>query len=161
MLRAACTSVKFPWSEALRAGLIAVVLVAIGGHAAWSQSTRTVKLIVPVLPGGAPDILARVLAEQFGHTPGQAMVVENRPGASSVIGSEAVVRAEPDGKTLLMTTAQLIINPHLRTVGYDPLTSFEPICAPATAPTLIAVNSASPYRTLADLVGRRAPGPAR
>jgi tripartite-type tricarboxylate transporter receptor subunit TctC len=139
---------------------VAAMLVTMSGRGAWSQTPRTVKLIVPVVPGGAPDILARVLSEHFGRTPGQTMVVENRPGASAVIGTEAVARAAPDGGTLLMSTAQLVINPHLRKLSFDPLTDLEPICDAATAPTLVAVNSASPYRTLADLLdaARSRPG---
>lgn len=81
------------------------------------------------------------------------MVVENRTGASGVIGTEAVSRAAPDGGTLLiMTNAFFLINPYLRKVNYDSVTSFEPICLLATSPEVIAVNSASPYRTLPDLL---------
>jgi tripartite-type tricarboxylate transporter receptor subunit TctC len=91
---------------------------------------------------------------------GLTMVIENRPGAGSIIGTEAVSHAAPDGNTLLMGTSTLVINPHLRKVNYDPVTSFEPICYLVNAPTVIVVNSASPYRTLADLLdaARAKPG---
>ena len=87
-------------------------------------------------------------------------IVENRPGAGALIGYEAVSRAVPDGNTLLINAPSFVINPHLRKVSYDPLTGFEPICYLVRLPLVIAVNSASPYRTLADLLteARAKPG---
>jgi tripartite-type tricarboxylate transporter receptor subunit TctC len=84
-------------------------------------------------------------------------VVENRPGAGEVIGTESVARAPADGNTVLFAANPFVINPNLRKVNYDPLTSFEPICLLVRAPTLIVVNSAAPYRTLKEyLDGARA-----
>jgi len=127
---------------------------------ATSQTGRTIKLVVPAPAGGAGDILARQLAERIGQAHGVSMVIENRPGAGTVIGTEAVARAAPDGNTLLTTAPYLVIAPHLRKLNYDPLTSFEPICHLVSSPGVIVVNSASPYRTLADLVevARAKPG---
>jgi tripartite-type tricarboxylate transporter receptor subunit TctC len=101
-----------------------------------------------------------LLAEQIGRTQGPAIVVENRPGGGTAIGTEAVSRAAPDGSTLLINSPEFVINPHLRKSNYDPLTSFEPICHLVNSPTVIVVNSASPYRTLADLLdaARAKPG---
>jgi tripartite-type tricarboxylate transporter receptor subunit TctC len=91
---------------------------------------------------------------------GPTIVVENRPGAGSVVGTDAVSRAAPDGNTVLLYSKESVINPHLHKVNYDPLTSFEPICRLVTSPTVYSVNSASPYRTLADLIeaARAKPG---
>jgi len=77
-----------------------------------------------------------------------------------VIGAEVVARAPPDGSTLLIAATSILISPHLQKVNYDPLTSFEPICELADVPTVIVVNNASPYRTLADLLSaaRAKPG---
>jgi tripartite-type tricarboxylate transporter receptor subunit TctC len=110
------------------AAAVAVVSVAVTGHGAWSQTTRTIKVVVPVQPGGSADFLARVLGEEIGRAQGPTMVIENRPGAGQIIGIEAVSRAAPDGNTLLITSPTSVINPHLRKVNYDPVTSFEPIC---------------------------------
>jgi tripartite-type tricarboxylate transporter receptor subunit TctC len=89
-------------------------------------------------------------------------VIENRTGAGSIVGTEAVSHAAPDGNTLPLDTPNLIISPHMRKVNYDPLTSFEPICDLAHAPTIIAVNNSAPYRTLADLLNAaRAFAPSR
>jgi tripartite-type tricarboxylate transporter receptor subunit TctC len=140
--------------------VLTVILVTLSGHGAWSQTARTIKIVVPVPPGASSDVLARLLGQQIGRAQGPTMVIENRPGAGSIIGTEAVSRAAPDGNTLLVNTPNLIISPHLRKVNYDPLTSFEPICDLAHAPNFIVVNSASPYRTLADLLkaARAKPG---
>jgi len=89
----------------------AVILVALSGGVAWSQAARTIKVVVPVAPGGVYDFVARLLAEQIGRTPAMRMVIENRPGAGGGIGTEAVSRAAPDGNTLLITGTELVINP--------------------------------------------------
>ena len=129
------------------------------GQSAWSQ-TQSIKIIVPFAAGGAADFLARVVAEQFGRMRGPTIVVENRPGAGSAIGAEAASRAAPDGSTLLLNTKESIIIPHLRKVSYDPLTSFASICLLVSSPTVISVNAASPYRTLADLLDAARARPA-
>jgi tripartite-type tricarboxylate transporter receptor subunit TctC len=136
----------------LAAGAAALFFpLALISHDASSQ-TRTIKIINPYPPGGTADIVARVLSEQIGRTHGVTIIIENRPGAGTVIGTELASRAPPDGNTLLITTPSLVINPHLRKLNYDPLTSFEPICDLTQSPQLIVVNSASPHRTIADLV---------
>jgi tripartite-type tricarboxylate transporter receptor subunit TctC len=119
------------------------------GH---TQTARTIKIIVPGTPGASNDILARVLARQIERAEGATLVVENRPGAGNVIGSEAAARAVPDGNTLLINTPPFVIDPHLRKLPYDPFTAFEPICHLANSPTMFVVNKTSPYRTLADLL---------
>jgi tripartite-type tricarboxylate transporter receptor subunit TctC len=154
---------KFPHRRQflhLAAGAVALSIICIFGHGASSQTTRTIKVVVPNTPGGSVDILARLLAEQIGRAQGTTVIVENRPGAGTVIGTEAVSRAAPDGNTLLMTQAPFIINPLLRKQNYHPLTNFEPICYLVSFPSVIVVNSASPYRTLADLLNaaRAKPG---
>jgi tripartite-type tricarboxylate transporter receptor subunit TctC len=146
----------------LAAGAAAVtsVCLSLAGHGASAQTQRTIKLVVPSAPGGATDILARLLGEQIGRTQGATVLIDNRPGAGEVIGTETAARAAPDGTTLLFAANPFLINPHLRKVNYDPLTSFAPICQLATAPTLIVVSAASPYHTLADVLAaaRAKPG---
>jgi tripartite-type tricarboxylate transporter receptor subunit TctC len=129
-------------------------------HGAWSQATGTIKIVVPAPPGAVADILARLMATQMNAMQGASVVVESRPGAGDVIGTEAVARATPDGNTLLVVGTNFVITPRMRKVDYDPLNSFEPICHLANAPTIIVVNSASPYRTLAELLdaARAKPG---
>jgi tripartite-type tricarboxylate transporter receptor subunit TctC len=131
---------------------VAVILVTLSGHAGWGQGTKTIRLMVPYAAGGTTDILARMLAEQIGRAQGRTVLIEDRPGGSAVIATEAVSRAMPDGNTLLAVTSDFVITPHLRKLNYNPLISFEPICHLANSPNVIVVNSASPYRTLADLL---------
>ena len=139
--------------------LVALVFAALSGSAASPQA-RSIRIVVPLPPGGAGDILARQLAEQVATTHGQSIVIENRPGAGSIIGTEAVARAEPDGNTLLINAPYLLIGPQVRKVNYDPLTSFEPVCYLVSSPGIIVVNGQSPYRTLADFLSaaRAKPG---
>jgi tripartite-type tricarboxylate transporter receptor subunit TctC len=138
---------------------VAAVLVTLSGGAAWSQA-RTIRIVVPYAPGGVTDVLARLLAEQIGRVQGTTMLIENRPGASGAIGTEAASRAAPDGNTLLINTSDMLVIPHLRKLNYDPLKSFEPMCYLASVPDVIVVNSASPYLSLADLfeAARAKPG---
>jgi len=138
----------------------AAILVALSSEGGWSQTARTIKLIVPSAPGGGADILARLLADQMSRTQVITFVVENRPGAGNIIGTEAASRAAPDGNTLLINTPDFVINPQMRTASYDALTSFVPVCYLARSPQLLVVNSAAPYRTLADLLNaaRAKPG---
>jgi len=141
-------------------GAAALIFVSLNGHAAWSQTTRTIRIVVPFAPGGGADILARLLGDQISRAQGPTMVVENRPGAGTVIATEAVARAAPDGTTALIVGNSFIINPNMKKLNYDPLTSFEPVCHLTRSPNVIAVNSASPYRTLPDLIdaARAKPG---
>jgi tripartite-type tricarboxylate transporter receptor subunit TctC len=139
---------------ALSVGVFALVSLAVAwsGQHAWSQAVRTIRVVITVPPGGSIDTLFRILADQIGSTRGQTVIVESRPGAGGIIAAEAVARAAPDGNTLLSNNNGVIISSILRKVNYDPLTSFEPVCYLITTPQIIVVNSASPYRTLADLV---------
>ena len=136
------------------------MLLAPASHSAWSQTTRTIKIVVPYTPGSGPDILSRLMGEQIGRTQGPTVVVENRPGGGTVIGTEAVARAEPDGGTVLLIANSFVVNPALKKQNYDPVTSFEPICQLAATPIVLVVTGASPYRTLADLIAaaRAKPG---
>jgi tripartite-type tricarboxylate transporter receptor subunit TctC len=130
----------------------AVILVAALSAPSGAQGGRTLRLVVPVPPAGAGDIVARELADEIGRIAGVSVVVENRAGAATVIGTESVARAAPDGNTLLLTAPYFLISPQLHKVRYDPLTSFAPICHLVSSPGLLAVNGASPYRTLADFI---------
>lgn len=128
--------------------------------AATAQSARVVKIVVPYPPGGGADVLARIVANRIGGTGGPTMVVENRPGAGTVIGTQDVVRAKPDGNTLLLGNNSSLLVPHLRSLDYNPLTSLTAICTVARTPTVVVVNARSPYRGLTDLLNaaRASPG---
>jgi tripartite-type tricarboxylate transporter receptor subunit TctC len=143
---------------------LTIAALSIAGFAAtgpaWPQAARTVRVVITVPPGGSIDTLFRLLADQVSTSRGQTIIIESRPGGGGTIAAEAVARAAPDGNTLLSNNNGTIISSILRKVNYDPLTSFEPICYLVTTPQIIVVNSASSYRTLADLVNaaRAKPG---
>jgi tripartite-type tricarboxylate transporter receptor subunit TctC len=140
--------------------VICAIAVALTAQGAWSQTARTIKIVAPAAPGGVGDTVSRLLGEQIGRAQGLTILIENRTGAGGIIAAEAVSRAAPDGNTLLMMGPDTLIPPHLRKLNYDLLKSFEPICDLVNAPTVIAVNGASPYRTLGDLLNaaRAKPG---
>ncbi len=141
-----------PSPARLTATAAAFAVLALSGHAAQSQPARTVRIVVPFPPGGGADILTRLLADHIRRAEGLGILVENRVGAGSVIGTEMVSHAAPDGNTLLINTPNLLIASHLRKLNYDPLTSFDPVCKLVDSPAVLAVNAASPLRSLADLV---------
>lgn len=136
------------------AGIVAVsiLFVSLFDYCAWSQSASAIKIVVPYPPGGGADVLARIVADAIGTLHGPLMVVLNRPGAGTMIGTEDVARAKPDGNTLLITNNALAIFPHLRKLDYDPLSSLEPVCSIATTPTVMIVSGASSYHSLSDLL---------
>ncbi len=140
--------------------LTIVVFTGLFASSAWPQSGRTIRLILPFPPGGPADAMARVVAQQIGAAGGPSIVVESHPGAGTEIGTEYVSRAAADGKTLLVVSPSFVVLPHLRSLKYDALTDFVPICELATFPPLIVVNNDSPYHTLGDFIeaARAQPG---
>ena len=148
------------WTRNSLAVCCAVIGLLLSPLDAWPQSGRTIRLVVPVPPGASTDAIGRLMAEQIGRAQGVTIVVENRPGASGMIGTEAVSRAAPDGNTLLMTANTYLIDAQTRKANYHPVTAFDPICFLVQSPAVFVVNSASPYRTLKDLLdaARSKPG---
>jgi tripartite-type tricarboxylate transporter receptor subunit TctC len=139
---------------------VALAALACGGPAAHAQSGRTIKIVVPYPPGSGPDITSRLMAEQISRTQNVSMVVENRPGGGTLIGTEAVMRAAPDGNTVLLVANSFVVNPALKAQPYDVATSFDPVCQLATTPMILVVQGSSPYKTLDDLLkaARAQPG---
>ena len=137
-----------------------IALWALLSPAAQAQTSRMIKFVVPFAPGGTADILARLLAEEIGKAHGVGTLIENRPGAGTIIATEAASRAVPDGNTVLFNANAFIINPHLRKLSYDPLTSFEPVCQLVSSPQVIVVGSGTPYHSLAQMfdAARARPG---
>jgi len=118
---------------------------------AWP--TRPVKLVVPFSPGGGTDIVARAIGQKLATRLGQPVVIDNKPGAATIIGTETVVKAEPDGHTLLISgSTSYTVNPALRNkLPYNVATDLAPVAIVAQAPLVLLVNATSPYTKLADL----------
>ena len=127
---------------------------------AWSAQpasdypNKPVRVIVTFSPGGGTDLMARTIGQKLADAWGKPFVVDNRAGASGVIGTEIVARAAPDGYTLLLATSSgLIINPLLKkNLPYDPFRDFAPVSLLATNPTLLVVNPALPVTTVKALI---------
>jgi tripartite-type tricarboxylate transporter receptor subunit TctC len=134
--------------------LFAAMLAAMAS-AAWAQATfpaRPVRMVVGFAPGGGTDIIARLLAQKLGERWGQAVVVDNRPGASGNIGAEIVARSAPDGYTLLMAFSSHASNPALSKLPFDIERDFTSITQVGSAPMVVAANPALPVKTLAELI---------
>ncbi|OWT54817.1 Bug family tripartite tricarboxylate transporter substrate binding protein [Candidimonas nitroreducens] len=128
---------------------------------AGDYPNHPIRIIVPFGAGGVTDVLARVLGKEIGKDFGQPVVVENVVGATSIIGTHKVARAEPDGYTLLLTSNAFTINPALRkSLPFDPIKDFTPITLLAASPNMLVVRSDSPYDTVAKYIAaaKAAPG---
>ena len=127
--------------------------VALGAQAQQDYPSRTVRLVSPYAPGGSTGVVARILAKKFQDQTGVSMVVENRPGAASNIGSDHVAKSAPDGYTLLMGTSSLAINPTLyRRMSFDPIKDLTPVVPLITAPNVLAVDASLPIRSVKELI---------
>jgi tripartite-type tricarboxylate transporter receptor subunit TctC len=133
-------------------GLSALLAPMTEAHAAYPE--RAVTVVVPFPPGGTTDILARRFAAKLGESVQGTVVVENRPGAGGNIGAQSVARANPDGYTLLFSTAgPLSINQHLyANPGYDPVKSFRPVALFASVPIMLVSTPSAPFKTVAELI---------
>jgi len=130
--------------------------------AAQDYPNKPIRLIVPYPPGGGNDTISRLLAQKINESWGQQVIVDNRPGAGTTIGTALAARAAPDGYTIVMSSVathamapQLYAKP-----GYDALKDFAPVTLLATTPMLMAISAAAPYKSLNDLItaARATPG---
>ena len=154
----------------MNAGLIALALLsglAMGSAAAQERAdafpTRAIKIVVPFPAGGPSDVLARMIGQKMSEDWGQPVVIENRPGANTVLGAQQVAKAAPDGYTLLMAIdSTLTMNQYLyRTPPYDPFNDFAPITLTAKTMQLLIVNAASDVKTVNDLISRAKAQPGK
>ena len=135
----------------LAGSLLAVQAVVGAAQAAYPD--RPIRLIVGFPPGGASDVAARAIAAKMGALLDQAIVVENKSGAASNIGSDYVAKAAPDGYTVLFGTISLAVNPSLYPqLSYDPLKDLGPGAQVASTPFLVVFNPGTPYHSVADLI---------
>ncbi|MBR0669627.1 Bug family tripartite tricarboxylate transporter substrate binding protein [Neoroseomonas soli] len=143
-------------------GAAPAVLAARSARGQDGFPTRTVRILVPVAPGGITDALARLVATGLQQRLGQTVVVENRPGGNGIVASEAVVRSEPDGHTMVLVIAAHAINPSLTpNLPIRPLEDLAPVTQVAGIPLVLVTSAALPPRTLAEFVAyaRAAPEP--
>jgi tripartite-type tricarboxylate transporter receptor subunit TctC len=135
--------------------VISLALLGMCAEAVWAQGypTRPIRLVVASSPGGASDILARLLGQKLSEELHQQVVVDNRGGASGVIGTDIVAKAMPDGYTLLIIQPSLTINPSMiRKLPYDALRDFAPVSLIVDAAQIMTVNPAVPAKSVKDLI---------
>lgn len=134
------------------AAMGAIALYATGAQA-QNYPTRPVKLIVPYAAGGPTDTFARALADTWGKKLGQPLIVENRTGAGTLVGTDAVAKASADGYTILLTTVAHAVNPSIQSkMPYRTVEDFAPVGLAAKAPLVIVVNKAFPAQNLPEFV---------
>jgi len=135
-------------------GLAALIAAAAAGPAAAQPYPgKAVRLIVPFPPGGGTDIVSRVLGQKLQEVWGQQILIDNRPGASTIIGSEIVARAAPDGYTMLMASINHTINPSLYPkIPYDSVRDFTPVTFVAWQPLILVTHPALPVRSAKELI---------
>ena len=134
--------------------VLSALVLTTASAVAQNFPTKPIRLIVPYPPGGGNDTIARLLAQKVQEDWGQQLIVDNRPGAGTTIGTALAARAAPDGYSIMMSSVathamapQLYSNP-----GYDALKDFTPVTLLATTPMLLAVSVSQPFKTLADVI---------
>ncbi|MGH8810634.1 MAG: Bug family tripartite tricarboxylate transporter substrate binding protein [Advenella sp.] len=133
--------------------LVSAVLLGQANAAKANYPDKPITLVVPFAPGGATDLLGRLIAQKVGEKLGQTVVVENRPGAGTMIGATAVARKPADGYTLLITASGFLINPSIRTdVPYDTIKDFSLVTSVAEGPLVLVVNPSVPAKTLPEFI---------
>ncbi len=141
-----------------RALASALALFCIGGMAGSSALAeypeRPITMVVPFAPGGSSDVVARTIQQKLSEVLGQSVVVENRPGAGGNIAIDSVVRADPDGYTVIITNiGTMTINPHIfKDMTFDPLKDLKPVTSMISLPSLFVVNPDLGVKTLAEFV---------
>ncbi|RPH44547.1 MAG: tripartite tricarboxylate transporter substrate binding protein, partial [Burkholderiales bacterium] len=131
----------------------AIAAAAPAGRAQEAWPTRPIRLVVPFAPGGISDIMARTVGKALGEALGQSVLIENRPGGGTVTGTEAVVRAKPDGYTLLLVSAPIATNPGLYPkLPYDALRDLAPLVALSAQGFVVSVHPKQPWRGFGELM---------
>ena len=143
--------------------LIAAALVASSAATALAQEypAKPIRIIVPFTPGAGNDMQARLVGRKFQESMGQAVIVDNRPGAAGTLGAELAAKSPPDGYTLLFTTAAIAANATLRkTPAFDPVRDLVPVSLVSVAPLFLIVHPSLPVRSVKELVAlaRKNPG---
>jgi len=141
---------------------IAVILAAASGYAgAQSFPIRPVRLISPFPPGGFNDILSRLVGQKLTESWGQQVVVDNRPGANMIVGTNLAAKSPPDGYTMVMAAIPHAINPGLYKLPYDSVKDFTPIVMICFVPNLLVVHPSTPANTVKELIAYAKANPGK
>jgi len=141
-----------------RSTVLAAAAIALSGLVAADAlaqpfPNRPIKIIVPFGPGGFTDVAARILQKELAPAIGQPIVIENKPGAGSTIGTSEVSKAQPDGYTLVMISTAHVISPHLyKSIPYDPIRDFTPVMKLAEGPYVLVIHPSLPVKSVGQLI---------
>ena len=141
--------------------ILLTFIFGVGAAQAQPFPNKAVRLVVPFAAGGSTDVIARILAPRMAEAWGQQVIVDNRPGGNTTIGTEIVARAAPDGHTLLVTPAPFTVVPSVMTkLPYDPVKDFEPILLINTTPMGLVVHPGVPAKSMNELIAlaKKRPG---
>ena len=141
--------------NSLASSILTGSLLALSTSATWAQAypSKPVKLIVPFAPGGFTDVVARILGQKLSSTMGQQFIVENKPGAGSIIGTDFVAKAAPDGYTLVMVSTTHVISPWIyKTMPYDPIKSFTVVSKLVDSAYVLLVNPKVPAKDVKEFI---------
>jgi len=131
----------------------AALVSSVANAAEQRYPSRTVRIVVPQSAGGSTDLVARAVAQRLGEVLKESVVVDNRPGAGSLQGTDAVAKSAPDGHTLLVVAASFTINPSLRkNLPFDPVRDFAPISQLVTLPHILVVHPSLPVKSVKELI---------
>ncbi|NBX90993.1 MAG: tripartite tricarboxylate transporter substrate binding protein [Betaproteobacteria bacterium] len=130
----------------------AIALPVSAADLATGFPNKPIRMIVPFPPGGSVDPLARVIGQRMSETFGQQVIVDNRPGGNTVIGTDAAARAPADGYTLMLTASSHVTNPQLLPTAYDPIKDFVPVATVSTADMILVANPLVPVNNLKEFL---------
>jgi len=147
------------WMRAILAAAAVAALFGVAARAEWPE--RPIVIIVHFAPGGANDLLGRLIAAELAPVLGQSVVVENRPGANGNIGLTAAARAVPDGYTLVVASGVVLINPSVGKVAYDPIKDFAPVAFLGSSPNMLLTRPDSGIASVADLIAKAKANPGK
>lgn len=153
-MRAAAGKLTTALEEACALALVVVpFLVVAGTTAAQVYPTKPIRMIVPQSAGGSTDLVARLVAQRLSDAVDQPVIVDNRPGAGSLNGTDIVAKAAPDGYTLLVVAASFTINPSIRKkLPFDPIRDFTPVSQLVTLPHILVVHPSVPVKSVKELI---------
>ena len=156
------THIKLRRRQWLAAALALAGAGAIPRHALAAYPDKPLHIVVPFAPGGGTDLIARTVAEAMAKDLGQAVIVDNKPGAGTIIGTDAVAKAAPDGYTLLVGTFAYAVNPSLNPkLPYSPEKSFVPVALIDRSPNVLVVRPDRPFKTVKDIIAYAQTNPGR
>ena len=148
--------------RAVSLGLLTAGIVSCPGHADTFPQGSSIRLVVPFPPGGATDVIGRIVADKMGQLWNQTIIVDNKPGAGGNIGVSSVARSEPNGDTFLLSSVGIVTNVFLYSkLTYDPANDFVPISLIAMVPNLLVVGNHLPFKSVSDLIAYAKQNPGK